>query len=213
MIKWTKQKSSIRDPFGSGIILYSALGDDQDDQEHEIWQLASKVPEALHNRSVPFVSITYTNTLTLTNTNTNTNTLTRSRKRGKQGSRRSPSIPDPSHSSQPCASDPILLSYLFPPSYLVMKRRRIKLQAQYSKTKKLVRYTKNLTTCNEMYQNCVGPSLTGPETHTKGNGPVTNTFCINTTLMCMAPAIQQSECCIIVYCVHSRSRGLRIFSK
>ena len=28
---------------------------------------------------------------------------------------------------------------------------------------------------------CVRPSLTGPETHTKGNGQVTNTFCINTT--------------------------------
>ena len=47
----------------------------------------------------------------------------------------------------------------------------------------------------------------GPETHTKGNGPVTNTFCINTTPMCMAPNLQQ-------YCIiNANSKGLRHFSK
>ena len=59
MIKWTKQKSSIRDPFGSGIILYSALGDDQDDQEHEIWQLASKVPTRSPPYSIRPISVNY----------------------------------------------------------------------------------------------------------------------------------------------------------
>ena len=53
----------------------------------------------------------------------------------------------------------------------------------------------------------------GPETHTKGNGPVTNTFCINTTPMFMASTIQQSEYCIIVYGINSSCRGLRRFSK
>ena len=53
----------------------------------------------------------------------------------------------------------------------------------------------------------------GPETHTKGNGPVTNTFCINTTPMFMASTIQQSEYCIIEYCINSSCLVLRRFSK